>query len=72
MNNEAELRLLLEKYKEAEIGLLSGKSIVWNGRQLSRENLSEILKGKHNVEQRIAMLNPRVRNRPQYSLAKFV
>lgn len=69
--NEAELRTLLAKYLQAEADLLSGKSITWGNRQVHREGLSEIRKGRHEVEARLAALNPRARNRPQYSLAKF-
>ncbi|GAA3704279.1 hypothetical protein GCM10022421_08880 [Oceanisphaera sediminis] len=70
--NEAELRSLLAKYIQAEADLLSGKSVTWGNRQISRESLSEIRKGRHEVETRLAALNPRARNRPQYSLAKFL
>ena len=69
--NEAELRSLLAKYIQAEADLLSGKSITWGSRQISRESLSEIRRGRHEIEQRIAQLNPRLRSRPQYSLSRF-
>lgn len=70
--NEIQLRELLAKYVEAEFDLLAGKSVTWGSRQISRESLSEIRKGRHEVESRLAALSSRARTRPQYSLAKFV
>lgn len=69
---KTDLEDLLASYLQAEKDILSGKTVSWNGRQLQRENLSEIRKGRHEVESRLAQLNPRARTRPQYSLAKFV
>lgn len=67
--NKTELQDLLQRYIQAEKDLLEGKSVAWNGRQLTRESLSEIRKGRHEIESRLAALNPH--RRPQHSLARF-
>lgn len=69
--NRSTLEELLARYIQAETDLLAGKNVMWGNRMLQRESLSEIRKGRHEVEARLAALNPRARNRPQYSLAKF-
>lgn len=70
--NKADLEELLASYLQAEKDILAGKNVMWGNRLLQRENLSEIRKGRHEVESRLEQLNPRARTRPQYSLAKFV
>lgn len=42
-----------DKYLEAELALLEGKSITWNGKTYTRENLSEIQRGRREWEQRV-------------------
>ncbi len=37
-----EMRTMLASYRKAEQALLLGKTTSWNGRTLTRENLSEI------------------------------
>jgi hypothetical protein len=41
---------LFNSYHNAELAVLSGKSYVIGGRQLTRENLSEIRKGRKEAE----------------------
>lgn len=69
---KTDLEELLASYLQAEKDILAGKVVSWNGRTLQRENLGEIRKGRQEIENRLAQLNPRARTRPQYSLAKFV
>jgi hypothetical protein len=45
---------MLAQYLEAEAAVLSGKSIAFNGRTLTNENLSEIRKGRKEWESRVA------------------
>jgi hypothetical protein len=68
---KSELQDLLARYVQAEKDLLAGKWVMWGNKQINRENLSEIRKGRHEVESRLAALSPTARTRPQYSLAKF-
>lgn len=45
---------MLARYLEAEAAVLSGKSIAFNGRTLTSENLSEIRAGRAEWERRAA------------------
>ncbi len=49
-----EMRAMLESYRKAEQALLLGKTTSWNGRTLSRENLSEIRAGRQEWEARLS------------------
>lgn len=58
---------MLDKYLEAEASLLEGKSIQWNGRTLTKENLDVIIKGRREWERRVAG-----ESRSRHSVARFV
>ncbi|MBB1601268.1 hypothetical protein [Variovorax sp. UMC13] len=47
-------QIMLTKYLEAEVAVLSGRSISFNGRTLTNEDLSEIRKGRKEWESRVA------------------
>lgn len=59
---------MLERYTDAELAILEGKSISFNGRTLSMENLSEIRAGRQEWERRLASLQTGSRG---YKLARF-
>jgi hypothetical protein len=50
---------MLDKYMEAELALLEGKSITWNGKTYTRENLDEIQRGRREWEQRVSRQSAR-------------
>lgn len=51
--------------------MLDGKSITFNGQQMTLENLSEIRKGRQEWERRLASLLAQRNGRPGYKLARF-
>lgn len=60
---------MLEKYLEAEQKLLAGKSIQWQGRTLTFENLDIIQRGRREWSRIVE----REKNRgPGFSVAEFV
>ncbi|POP41748.1 hypothetical protein CHU32_24595 [Superficieibacter electus] len=65
-----EIESMLRLYTDAETAVLAGKSITFNGQQMTMENLSEIRKGRQEWERRLSLaLNPR--RRQGYRLARF-
>jgi hypothetical protein len=67
---------MLAKYLEAEVAVLAGKSITFNGRSMTMENLAEIQKGRREWEQRVNQQAGRTSGRPsfggmQFSVASF-
>jgi hypothetical protein len=59
---------MLEKYLEAEMALLDGKTIQWGNRLISRESLEFVRKGRQEWERKVAAI---ARNgRP--SVARFL
>ncbi|STB29543.1 hypothetical protein [Citrobacter koseri] len=67
----SEIETMIQRYADAEIAVLAGKSITFNGQQMSYENLSEIRKGRQEWEHRLTALNNQRRGRPGYRLARF-
>ncbi|WP_286694070.1 hypothetical protein [Spongiibacter sp. UBA1325] len=57
---------MLDKYMEAELALLEGKSITWNGKTYTRENLGEIQRGRREWERRVGSQAAR-----PYGFARF-
>jgi hypothetical protein len=41
----SDIEAMIQRYVEAEMAVLDGKSITFNGQQMSYENLSEIRRG---------------------------
>ncbi len=58
---------MLDKYYEAEASLLEGKTIQWDGKTLTKENLDVIQRGRREWERKV--LNA---TRSRMSLARFV
>ena len=46
--------IMVSKYIEAELALLAGKTITFQGRSMSMENLQEIRAGRREWEERLA------------------
>lgn len=67
MNIDA-IQKMVERYTDAELAILDGKSITFNGRTLTMENLREIRTGRHEWERRLASLQTGSRG---YKLARF-
>lgn len=69
--NRADIERMIRSYTDAELAVLEGKSITFNGQQMSYENLSEIRKGRQEWERRLATADGRRRGSPGYRLARF-
>ncbi|MBA7800784.1 hypothetical protein HV170_04510 [Citrobacter freundii] len=52
--NLNDIQDMVRRYTEAEMTILQGKSIVFNGQQMTMENLSEIRKGRQEWERKQA------------------
>ncbi|HEE5030238.1 TPA: hypothetical protein R7I81_005441, partial [Klebsiella pneumoniae] len=53
---QTDIESIIQRYTDAEIAVLDGKSITFNGQQMTLENLSEIRKGRQEWERRLASL----------------
>lgn len=62
---------MLAKYLEAEMAVLAGKSITFNGRSMTMENLAEIQKGRREWEQRVNQQAGRAAGRPSFGGMPF-
>ena len=62
---------MLEKYLDAEMAVLAGKSITFNGRSMTMENLAEIQKGRREWEQRVNQQAGRSAGRPSFGGMPF-
>ncbi|CAI8703465.1 hypothetical protein [Kosakonia quasisacchari] len=69
--NQSDIEAMIQRYTDTEMAVLGGKSITFNGQQMSFENLAEIRKGRQEWERRLAALNNKRRGRPGYRLARF-
>ncbi|EEY3617272.1 hypothetical protein, partial [Escherichia coli] len=49
-----EAREMIQRYREAEMAVLEGKSVTFNGQQLTLESLSQIRAGRQEWERRLA------------------
>ena len=47
---QTDIESIIQRYTDAEIAVLNGKSITFNGQQMTLENLSEIRKGRQEWE----------------------
>lgn len=65
---KTQIQTMIDRYYQAELDLLDGKTVTWGARMLQQENLAEIRKGRQEWEQRLAALN---RTGPGFSLARF-
>ena len=69
--NPADIQNMIDRYAAAELSVLEGKSITFNGQQMTLQNLTENRKGPQEWEPRQATLNNKRRGRPGYRLARF-
>lgn len=69
--NPDNIQTMIDRYTAAELAVLEGKSITFNGQQMTMENLSEIRKGRQEWERRQATLGNKRRGRPNYKLARL-
>lgn len=69
--NKGDIQSMIQRYTDAELAVLDGKSIRFNGQEMTMENLSEIRKGRQEWERRLESLVNRQRGRPAYKLARF-
>ena len=61
---------MLDRYMQAELALLEGKTVQFGGRTLSMESLAEIRKGRMEWEQRVVAEQAALRgSNIRYSLA---
>lgn len=65
--NQNDIEAMIQRYTEAEMAVLDGKSVTFNGQQMTMENLSEIRQGRQEWERRLAALITRRRGHPGYS-----
>lgn len=69
--NRVDIESMIQRYTEAEMAVLDGKTIRFNGQEMTMENLSEIRKGRQEWERRRSSLIAQRQGRPGYRLARF-
>lgn len=69
--NQNDIEAMIQRYIDAEMAVLDGKSVTFNGQQMTMENLSEIRQGRQEWERRLVALTVRRRGDPGYKLARF-
>lgn len=62
---------MVQKYMDAEMAVLEGRSVSFGGRSLTMENLSEIRKGRTEWERRASAQAQRLSGGTGHSLASF-
>lgn len=68
--NLNDIQDMVRRYTEAEMAILQGKSITFNGQQMTMENLSEIRKGRQEWERKQTVAAATGRGSP-FKLARF-
>ncbi|HDL6452066.1 hypothetical protein GLO37_25040 [Escherichia coli] len=66
-----DVRNMIQRYRDAEMAVLEGKSVTFNGQQLTLESLSQIRAGRQEWERRLATMEKRRRGNPGFKLARF-
>lgn len=66
-----DVRNMIQRYREAEMAVLEGKSVTFNGQQLTLESLSQIRAGRQEWERRLTTMENRRRGKPEFKLARF-
>lgn len=68
-----DIQNMVDRYTEAELAVLQGKSITFNGQQMTMENLSEIRKGRQEWERKLASVTAATAGRSSggFKLARF-
>ncbi|KFD23964.1 hypothetical protein [Yokenella regensburgei] len=69
--NQSDIETMIQHYSQAEMAVLEGKSVRFNGQEMTMENLSEIRKGRQEWERRLSTLSQKKQGRPGYRLARF-
>ncbi|NIF58960.1 hypothetical protein F3J27_09030 [Enterobacter sp. Ap-916] len=69
--NQSDIEAMIQRYSQAEMAVLDGKSIRFNGQEMTMENLTEIRKGRQEWERRLSLMNQKRQGRPGYRLARF-
>ncbi|AIR01955.1 hypothetical protein LG71_19550 [Pluralibacter gergoviae] len=69
--NKSNVEAMIQRYTDAEMAVLDGKSIRFNGQEMTMENLSEIRKGRQEWERRLSSIDTQRRGRTGYKLARF-
>ncbi|WP_413734344.1 hypothetical protein ACL2XP_17935 [Sodalis sp. RH21] len=69
--NQGDIEAMIQRYLEAEQAVLLGKSIVFNGQQMTMENLSAIITGRKEWERRLGILKNVQAMRSPWKLARF-
>lgn len=70
--NQAEIQSMIQSYMDAEKAVLDGKSITFNGQQMTMENLNLIIAGREKWERRLADFQRAQAGRPMYKVARFL
>ncbi|EFE5706765.1 hypothetical protein PQ324_003486 [Escherichia coli] len=66
-----DVRNMIQRYRDAEMAVLEGKSVTFNGQQLTLESLSQIRAGRQEWERRLTAMVNRRRGVPGFKLARF-
>ncbi|WP_437888358.1 hypothetical protein [Phytobacter sp. V91] len=69
--NISEIDVMIQHYTAAEVAVLEGKSITFNGQQMTFENLSEIRAGRQEWERRKETALRQSQGRSGFRLARF-
>ncbi|BEJ33500.1 TPA: hypothetical protein MYQ36_002864 [Citrobacter braakii] len=70
--NLNDIQDMVRRYTEAEVTILQGKSITFNGQQMTMENLSEIRRGRQEWERKQAAAMAAATGRGgSFKLARF-
>ncbi|MCE0846023.1 hypothetical protein LVQ79_10745 [Buttiauxella sp. A2-C1_F] len=69
--NTTSIQEMIRLYTQAEMEVLQGKSIVFNGQQMTREDLSKIREGRQEWERKLATANSTSGGRSGFKLARF-
>lgn len=66
-----DVRNMIQRYRDAEMAVLEGKSVTFNGQQLTLESLSQIRAGRQEWERRLTAMTNRRRGSLGFKLARF-
>ena len=62
---------MVDRYLEAELAILQGKEILFNGRKLIMDDLEEIRAGRLEWERRVRAQQAATAGQPWYAMATF-
>jgi len=64
-------RQMLQRYLDAELEILDGKTVTFSGRTLTMVDLADIQKGRQEWERKLSQLQRSARGGQPYKLASF-